>query len=162
MARLIPHPSLSVAMALAWLMLAGSWTLGSLILATAVGILVPLATARWWPGRPRLKSHARLASYVALVLWDILKANIAVARIVLFMPADRIRSAWIAVPLDLTSPEAIALLAGTITMTPGTLTADMSACGRVLLIHSLHARDPDAIRDEIKTRYEARLKEIFP
>jgi multicomponent K+:H+ antiporter subunit E len=37
----------------------------------------------------------------------------------------------------------------------------MSACGRVLLIHSLHAPDPDAIRDDIKSRYETRLKRIF-
>ena len=88
-------------------------------------------------------------------------ANFQVARIVLFMPRDKIRSAWVTVPLDLRSPEAITLLAGTITMTPGTLTADMSACGRALLIHSLHAPDPDAVRDDIKARYEARLKRIF-
>ena len=88
-------------------------------------------------------------------------ASFQVARIILFLPADQIRSAWITVPLDLTSPEAISLLAGTITMTPGTLTADLSADGRALLVHSLHAPDPDAVRDEIKTRYEARLKRIF-
>lgn len=96
-----------------------------------------------------------------MVIWDVIVANFQVARIVLFMPTDRIRSAWIRVPLDLKSPEAISLLAGTITMTPGTLTADMSACGKALLVHSLHAPDPDGIRDEIKTRYEARLKRIF-
>jgi multicomponent K+:H+ antiporter subunit E len=95
------------------------------------------------------------------MLYDIVKSNFVVARIVLFMPNDAIRSAWVTVPLDLRSPEAISLLAGTITMTPGTLTADMSACGRALLVHSLHAPDPDAVRDEIKTRYEARLKRMF-
>ena len=102
-----------------------------------------------------------MVGYVAIVVYDIVKSNFIVARIVLFMPNDRIRSAWITVPLDLRSPEAISLLAGTITMTPGTLTADFSACGRVLLIHCLHAPNPDAVRDEIKTRYEARLKRIF-
>jgi multicomponent K+:H+ antiporter subunit E len=94
-------------------------------------------------------------------MWDVIVANFQVARIVLFMPKDKIRSAWVTVPLDLRAPEAITLLAGTITMTPGTVTADMSACGRVLLIHSLHAPDPDAVRDDIKSRYEARLKRIF-
>ena len=53
------------------------------------------------------------------------------------------------------------MLAGTITMTPGTLTADISACGRALLVHCLDTDDPDAVRDEIKQRYERRLKEIF-
>jgi len=46
-------------------------------------------------------------------------------------------------------------------MTPGTVTADMSADGRALLVHSLHAPDPGAVRDEIKSRYETRLKGIF-
>ena len=77
------------------------------------------------------------------------------------MPRARIQSAWIPIPLDLTTPEAISLLAGTITMTPGTLTADLSAARRALLVHALHAPDPDAVRDDIKTRYEARLKRIF-
>ena len=94
-------------------------------------------------------------------MWDVIVANFQVARIVLFMPRDRIRSAWITVPLDLKTPAAISLLAGTITMTPGTLTADFSSDGRALLIHSLHAPDPDAVRDDIKSRYEARLKRIF-
>jgi multicomponent K+:H+ antiporter subunit E len=77
------------------------------------------------------------------------------------MPQSKIKSAFITVPIDLDSPEAITLLAGTITMTPGTVTADISSNGRALLIHSLHAPDPDAVRDEIKSRYEARLKRIF-
>jgi multicomponent K+:H+ antiporter subunit E len=118
-------------------------------------------TVRWWPDRPEIRRPLALVGYGILVLWDVLVANFHVARIILFLPADRIRSAWICVPLDLTSPEAISLLAGTITMTPGTLTADIAADGRALLIHALHAPDPDAIRDEIKARYESRLKRIF-
>ena len=94
-------------------------------------------------------------------MWDIIVANIQVAKIILISRNEDIKSAWIPVPIDLKTPEAITMLAGTITMTPGTVTADMSSCGRVLLIHSLHAPDPDAIRDDIKTRYEARLKRIF-
>ena len=53
------------------------------------------------------------------------------------------------------------MLAGTITLTPGTLSADLSRDGRSLLVHALHAPDPDAVRDDIKNRYERRLKEIF-
>ena len=60
-----------------------------------------------------------------------------------------------------TSPEAVALLAGTITMTPGTVTADVSADGKALLVHCLHAPDPEGVAAEIKDRYESRLKEIF-
>ena len=65
-------------------------------------------------------------------------------------------------PLALTSPEAITVLAGTITMTPGTVSAELSADGRALLVHGLDVPDPEALVAEIKSRYEARLLEIFP
>ena len=161
MSRLYPHPYLSLTLGLLWVLLVNHLHLGSLILALILATLIPHLTSHWWPDRPVIRRPLALAAYGALVLWDVIVANFQVARIILFLPADRIRSAWITVPLDLTSPEAISLLAGTITMTPGTLTADIAADGRALLIHSLHAPDPDAIRDEIKTRYEARLQRIF-
>jgi multicomponent K+:H+ antiporter subunit E len=161
MTRIFPHPYLSVLLFLTWFLLVNDIRLGSAVMAAMLATAIPLLTAAYWPHRASIRSMPRLLSYILLVLWDVLVANIHVARIILFMPAGKIQSAWIVVPIDLTSPEAIALLSGTITMTPGTVTADMSACGRVLLIHALHAPNPDAVRDDIKTRYEARLKRIF-
>lgn len=159
--RLFPHPYLTLALIGVWFLLVNHLDVGTLVLAVTIGTVLPLFTSVWWPDRAQVKSPFALASYTLLVLWDVIVANFQVARIILFMPAGQIRSAWITVPLDLRSPEAITLLAGTITMTPGTLTADMSACGRALLIHALHAPNPDAVRDEIKARYESRLKRIF-
>lgn len=159
--RLLPHPYLTLTLIGLWLLLVNDASLGNLLLAIILGVILPHMTAAWWPDRPRIQRPFALFSYCLLVLWDVIVANFQVARIVLFMPRDKIRSAWVAIPIELRAPEAITLLAGTITMTPGTLTADMSACGRVLLIHSLHAPDPDAVRDDIKSRYEARLKRIF-
>jgi multicomponent K+:H+ antiporter subunit E len=82
--------------------------------------------------------------------------------IILFRRESDIRSRWIPVPLELTSAEAITVLAGTITMTPGTVSATLAADGRAILVHCLHTDDPDGVRDEIKRRYERRLTEIFP
>ena len=67
----------------------------------------------------------------------------------------------IIVPLRLKQPEAITMLAGTITLTPGTVSADLSDQGHSLLVHVLHTDDADAVREDIITRYEARLLEIF-
>ncbi len=161
MRRLFPHPYLSLTLFIVWFLLVNDLKLGSAVLAAFLAITIPLLTGAYWPNRPQIKSVPALIAYGLIVFWDVILANIQVARIILFMPADRIRSAWIPVPIELRTPEAIALLSGTITMTPGTVTADMSDCGRVLLIHALHAPDPDAVRDDIKTRYEARLKRIF-
>lgn len=159
--RLFPHPYLTLTLILLWFALVNELKLGSLVLAAILGTVIPLITSAWWPKRPRVRRPLGLAAYACLVLWDVIVANFQVARIVLFMPRAKIRSNWVAIPLDLTSPEAISLLAGTITMTPGTLTADMSADGRALLVHALHAPDPAAVRDDIKARYETRLKRIF-
>lgn len=159
--KLYPHPYLSIMLVIIWMLLVDRLAIGSLVMAAILATLIPLLTKDYWPNRAVIAHPLRLASYLALVVWDVILANVQVAKIIVFMPNARIKSEWITVPLDLTSPEAISLLAGTITMTPGTLTADMAADGRSLLIHSLHAPDPDAIRDEIKTRYEARLKRIF-
>nr|WP_217438521.1 Na+/H+ antiporter subunit E [Fertoeibacter niger] len=161
MRRLFPHPFLTLTLIITWLLLVNGFKIGSLVMAVILGTVIPLLTAAYWPDRPPLRNPRAVIGYVLLVIWDILMANIAVAKIVVFMPKAQLRPAWITVPLELTSPEAITVLAGTITLTPGTVTADMSACGRALLVHCLHAPDPDAVRDDIKARYESRLLRIF-
>lgn len=159
--KLLPHPGLTVLLILTWLMLVNEFKWGSLVFATLLGIILPLMTAAYWPNRPLIRNWPAAVEYVLIVLWDIVKSNITVALIVLFRPAAKLNPLWVTVPLDVTSPEAITVLAGTITMTPGTVTADLSADGRSLLIHCLDATDADAVRDDIKSRYEARLKRIF-
>ncbi|MCR9273083.1 MULTISPECIES: Na+/H+ antiporter subunit E [Mameliella] len=159
--RIFPHPLLSLTLLLVWLMLVNKVTTGNILLGGFLGIVVPILTSPYWPGRPRLKRPVMTVPYVLLVIWDIIVANIQVALIILFKPRAKIHSQWVVVPLDLTSPEAITVLAGTITMTPGTVSALLSSDGTSLLVHCLHTDDPDGVRDEIKTRYEARLKEIF-
>jgi len=102
-----------------------------------------------------------MVSYTLLVIWDILVANVQVAWIIMTKRSANMRPRWVVIPLDLRSPEAISILAGTITLTPGTVSANLSDQGHSLLVHALDTDDPDAVRDDIKHRYERRLKEIF-
>src|SRR6056297_176876 len=159
--KILPHPFLTLLLIVVWQMLVNKVTVGNLVLGTILGVIIPLVTAPYWPNRPRLRSLPRIVEYVAVVLWDICVANVQVAYVILFKSNAATRPAWIAIPLELRTPEAITVLAGTITMTPGTVSSDVSADGRSLLVHCLDAPDPDAVRDGIKARYEARLKEIF-
>lgn len=160
--RLVPHPFLSLTLVFVWLELVNTFTLGNLILGSVIGIVIPMLTAAYWPDRPKIAKPLKIVEYVLIVLWDIIVANVQVAMIILFRRERAIRSHWIPVPVELTSAEAITVLAGTITMTPGTVSAVLSADGDCILVHCLHTDEPDAIRDEIKSRYERRLKEIFP
>lgn len=159
--RLFPHPLLTLTLAVVWVMLVNTLTLNAVVFGLIVGTIVPLLTAAYWPNRPKLSNPVRIVEFVLIVLWDIVRANITVASIILFKRNADTRPAWVTVPLDLRTPEAITLLAGTVTMTPGTVSADLSSDGRSLLVHCLHAPDPAGVVDEIKTRYERRLKEIF-
>lgn len=159
--RLLPHPWLSLTLVIVWMMLVNRFALGSLVFAIILGLAIPAFTGAWWPHPAGLRRPLKVPEYLAIVIWDIIRANIVVARIVLFLPNRDLQPCWLSVPLRLTSPESIAVLGGTITLTPGTMTCSISADGRCLLVHCLHAPDPDAVRDEIITRYESRLLEIF-
>lgn len=160
MSRLFPHPGLTALLVAMWIVMVGEVSFGALFLGLVVGIIVPIFTAPWWPGRPKLRFLPALA-YLGVVLWDIVVANFQVAAIILFRRNRDLRPAWLTIPLELTSPEAITVFAGTISLTPGTVSADVSACGRYLLVHALHAPDPASEIAKVKARYEARLKEIF-
>lgn len=160
--RLVPHPLLSLTLTVVWLALVNKVTLGNIVLGGILGLVIPFLTAPYWPGKPRIRHPLKIAEYILVVLWDIVVANVQIALIILFKPNRALKSAWITVPLELQSPEAITVLAGTITMTPGTVSAMLSSCGTSILVHALHTDDPDAVRDDIKARYEKRLLEIFP
>ena len=158
--RLLPHPLLTLLLIIVWCLLSNALTLGTVVFGAILGLLIPILTAAYWPDRPPVARPFGMIVYCAIVIWDIIRSNLTVAGQILFR-GNKLQPAWIVIPLDLKKPEAITILAGSITLTPGTLSADLSADGTSLLVHALHAPDPDAVRDEIKDRYERRLKEIF-
>lgn len=156
----LPHPFLSLLLLVLWLLLFNTLTLAHVLFGLLLGILVPLFTSRFWPGSPRVRRPLRLARYALLVLGDILVANVQVAWLILG-PSARLRPAFVQYPLELREDFSITLLASTISLTPGTVSADVSADRRTLLIHALDVDDEAALIAQIKQRYEAPLKEIF-
>ena len=158
---LLPHPFLTLILAVVWVLLQNDVSAGMVVFGIILGIIIPWMTSVWWPNTPTVFRLGKMASYSVIVIWDIIVANVQVAWIVLTVPNAKLKPAWIVVPLELRLPEAITVLAGTITLTPGTVSSDLSDEGHSLLVHVLHTDDPDAVLDEIKTRYERRLLEIF-
>jgi len=154
LSRLFPHPLLTLVLAVVWLLLVNTVTLNAIVFALLLGLLLPQVIRAYWPDMPTLRNPVAIAGYVLIVLLDIVKANIQVALIVLFKPAARLRPAWVRVPLDLKTPEAIMVPASNVF-------CDLSDESHALLVHCLHAPEPASVVDEIKQRYERRLKEIF-
>lgn len=161
MKRLLPHPGLTLLLVTMWMLVLNSLSMGGFLLGLFFAIIVPLFTAPFWPDRPQMRLGLPLLGYAFLVLWDIVVANFEVARLILFRRNRDFRSCWLSIPLELRSAEAITLLAGTISLTPGTVSTDISTDGRHLLVHALDTGDPAGEITRIKARYERRLLEIF-
>jgi multicomponent K+:H+ antiporter subunit E len=158
--RLIPLPVLSVTIFALWLFLAQNIGIGQVILATALAVGVPWLTRGFWPDPAPVRRPWAGVRLLAVVLGDIVLANWAVARRVVG-PLDRLRPAFLEVPLDLTDHFVATILGSIVSLTPGTVSVEIDPDRAVLLVHVLDAPDTAAVVADIKRRYEAPLKEIF-
>ncbi|KGM07494.1 Na(+) H(+) antiporter subunit E [Methylophaga thiooxydans] len=160
MKSIFPHPLLSVALWLIWLLLNNTVALGHVVLGALLAIFIPWFSAGFWQEKVTIRRPWLLVKYVFVVIYQILVANMMVARLIL-TNQEKLHPGFLSVPLELTSPLAISLLANTISLTPGTVSCDLSEDQKSLLIHALHIEDADAIITEIKQLFEKPLKEIF-
>jgi multicomponent K+:H+ antiporter subunit E len=160
MSRFLPHPRLSATLFVTWLALASSLTPIDLAGAAVLAIVLPLAAGRLIDARAPVARPGAAVRLALVVLWDIVLANAVVARRVLG-PIARLRPAFVVVPLDTQHPQAVALLASIVTMTPGTVAAEIDDDRSRLLVHVLHTDDPARVVADIKSRYERPLREIF-
>ena len=160
MTRLLPRPVLSVVIFLIWIALNNASSLAHFILGVMLAIALPICTQRFWPEPPsRIKLLPAIRLF-GVVLWDILIASIDVARLVLG-PLDKIKPAFIEVPLDMQDPYVGTLLASIVSLTPGTVSIDIDRSRWVLQVHALNVEDAEALIQSVKLRYEQPLKEIF-
>lgn len=157
---MLPYPLLSASLVLMWLALNG-FTLGHLILGCIVSVFASWGMAALRPSKPRLAKWYLLPKLLGIVLYDIVRSNIAVASILITGRKGRLRSGFMTVPLELEDPTALALLAVVVTSTPGTAWLEYNSLSKTVLIHVLDLVDEEAWRSLIKGRYEALLMEIF-
>lgn len=160
MRRWLPHPLLTPILAGVWLLLNNSLAPGHVVLGLLLGWAIPWFTLRFWPERVCIRRPLTLLRFFAIVLYDIIVANLVVARRILGAPA-RLKPAFVTVPLALKTDLAISLLANTISLTPGTVSARLAPDRSSLLVHGLHVPDAAELVATIKARYEAPLKEVF-
>ncbi|KAA6187474.1 Na+/H+ antiporter subunit E [Thiohalocapsa marina] len=156
MTRLLPHPILSLMLLGLWLLLVNSVSVGQLLLGLVLAWAIPLYTARFWVSRVRVRRPLVLLRLLGVVLYDMLVANLSVARLV-SGPIARIHPGFVRVPLRVQGNVAVSLLANIVSLTPGTVSVFLSADQRELIVHALQADDPEAIIGVIRHRYEKPL-----
>ena len=129
----------------------------------ALALVLPWVTRAWRPDVPRVRRLGTAIKLVGTVLLDIVKSNITVAKLILGNER-RITPRFVWVPLSIRDAHGIVALAGVVTMTPGTLSADLSDDRRLLLVHAFDIDDDAAqaaLITDIKARYETPLIRIF-
>lgn len=159
--RLFPHPWLTIVLLVVWLLLMNDLSLGNVLLGFVLGTAIAFAIGEGlWLQPVRFGKPWLLARLAGHVLHDIVVANVEVALLVLG-PTRRLRPAFIEVPLDSTHEIALTALISIVSLSPGTLCAELSDDRTRLVVHVLDLEDEAAIIASIKTRYEAPLMEIF-
>ncbi|MDR9468115.1 Na+/H+ antiporter subunit E [Marinospirillum sp.] len=158
--RLLPMPTHSLLLLVVWLLLNNSLAPGHLLLGAFLAVGIPLLVAPLQLAQPSSKRPLLAMRQVLLVMGDIIKANLEVALLVIG-PLSRMQPGFVAVPLSIERELPITLLASTISLTPGTVSCELSEDRRFLYVHVLNLVDEQELIATIKQRYEAPLKEIF-
>ncbi|MGM0480795.1 MAG: Na+/H+ antiporter subunit E [Pseudomonadota bacterium] len=160
MTKVLPAPYLSLFLLIIWLLLFKSISAGVILLGLFFALLIPIMFRPAWPNFARIKKPHLAVSYFFILLYDIFVANFKVASLIVSKPRT-IKPALLVYPLNMTEELPVTLLASTITLTPGTVSCEITRGRKGILIHAFSEEDPDQVIATIRNRYERRLKEIF-
>lgn len=150
----------NIFLAMVWALASGQISLFSLVIGFILGYIV------LWFAQPLMKPSRYFQRFPIAVrftcffLWQLLLSNLRVAYDVI-TPRLYMRPGIVAVPLEARTDQEITLLANLITLTPGTLSIDVSEDRRTLYVHAMFVNSPDDVRNSIKNGFERRLLELI-
>ena len=161
MKTLLPAPLLSLVLWVLWLLLNHSSSLGHLTMGGLLAWVIPLLTRGLRPLPVRVRRPVCIVRLGVRVVFDALLSNLAVLRCLLLAHRYRPLSGFVSIPLQLSDPNALAALAVIVSLTPGTVWAEIALDRSQLMLHVLDMTDPQRIVDHVKLHYEGPLLEIF-
>ncbi|MCL4871542.1 MAG: Na+/H+ antiporter subunit E [Anaerolineae bacterium] len=149
-----------VGLAFIWLLLVGEFSGTNFVVGLVVGYLV------MWIARPALyppgyvSKEWRLANFLGYFIKELLVANVQVAKLVLQWEPD-VKPGIIAIPLDAKTDTEITMFSNLITLTPGSLSLDLSRNERVLTVHAINVDDAQVYINNIKSGLEAKVLDVL-
>lgn len=161
MKRVAPYPALSLFVFVTWLVLNQSLAPGHLLLGALLALMLGFAFGRLRPPRLRIRRRRLLLRLMIRVAADVVRSNLALLRIIVGGRSRKVTSGFVSIPLDLTNPYGLAVLACIITATPGTIWMSYETQDRILLIHVLDLIDEAEWVRTVTDRYARPLQEIF-
>ena len=150
----------NILMAIAWMLLAGEVSAGTFDGGMIIGYLILWLSRSAWGETKYFTKIPLVIMFVFYFLKELIIANLKVAFDIV-TPKDYMEPGIIAVPLDVRTNIEITLFANLVTLTPGTLSLDVSPDRKILYVHALYVKDADRFRDELKNGLEKRLIEVL-
>lgn len=152
--------AINILLALAWAALLGEMTTGTLLVGFLLAYGVLYLLFRKHDEQNYLKKLPRLISFLFYYGFEIIKSNLVIAYDIL-TPTPYMKPGVIAIPIKARNDLEITLLANLITMTPGTLSLDLSNDRKVLYVHAMYIDNPEKIRRQIQDELERRVLDII-
>lgn len=147
-------------LALVWAAMTGGFTMANLLLGFVFGYIALFLGQTVFGRSAYFGRVGRVARFLGFYLLAVVRANLRVA-VDVVTPRHRSRPGVVAVPLDARTDAEITVLANLLTMTPGSLSLDVSDDRRVLYVHAMFVEDADAFRRDLKENFERRVLEML-
>jgi multicomponent Na+:H+ antiporter subunit E len=153
----MPLATLVLSISVIWLLLRGDASPGNFFVGLILALILILFLRRTYHQERSFRRVGDIIHFIINFTRELIVANIQVLKIVL-SPKLNIRPGIIAFKTDCKTPLGITLLANSITLTPGTLSVDISEDQSTIFIHTLDIEHPDQVRDDIRRGLEEPVK----
>lgn len=147
-------------LALTWVAATGLFSFSNLAAGFGVGFLVLFFTRRIVGAPNYFLKVRKVIGLVLFFVYELVLANLRVAYDVL-TPRHFMKPGVISIPLEARTDMEISILSNLITLTPGTLSLDVSADRRVLYLHAMYIDEVENVRRKIKDGFERRVLEVL-
>jgi multicomponent Na+:H+ antiporter subunit E len=150
----------NISLAFIWAAVTGRFSLSNVVLGMILGYAVLfIVQPLMGPSNYFRRIHQAIA-FAFFYVWQLVLANLRVAADVL-TPGARARPGVLAIPLEAKSDTEITMLANLITLTPGSVSLDISSDRRFLYLHAMYIDDIDQYREDVKTSFERRVLKVL-
>lgn len=152
---------INIVLTLVWAALLGSIDFATLASGFVVSYAILFLIYRGQPeARNYFSKPPKVIAFVLYYLKELVKSNLIIAADIL-TPKHHMKPGVIAIPIRVETDIEITLLANLITMTPGTLSLDVSEDRKTLYVHAMYIHDLEALRDDITNNMERHVLEIL-
>ena len=151
---------LNILLSLAWLGLTGEFTPVNFFIGIILGYMILWLSERGRLSRGYFMKVPLVVRFIFYFFWEVVKSNFKVMHEVL-TPKQKMKPGIVAIPLAAKTDLEITLFANLITLTPGTLSLDVSDDRSTLYVHAMFIEDVDDFKRNLKEELETRLLEVL-